>query len=152
MAKLIWSVLCKRGILDKRTNNVSLIDALENLEFRSSDPIEEEKQWKLLPIEITLVSFITRTDYNEPERSKLRIQIASPDGRIHKKSIITDVNLIEHQRFRNFAMMRQVAFWASGIHKFVVSLQGENDKWTKSAEIPLDIRQKESTTKGGVEG
>jgi len=141
MAKHVWSVLCSRAILDKYTNNVSLIDSLENVEFAPPRPFKEG-QWSVIGgLEATLVSFVVRSDVSVPEEVKLRIQLVAPNGQPNEAFVTANVSLMNHARVRNYFSMRGIGFWSSGQHKFVVSMETSPDKWESVAEIPLDIKQ-----------
>jgi hypothetical protein len=140
MARHIWSVLCRRGVLDKHTNQVSLIDTLEGIEFTPASEIEVSK-WIVIPMDAALVSFVERSNYEKPEATKLRVQVIAPDGTSYKNDAITDVNLTEHNKSRNFTFFTAIPFLPSscGRYKFVVSLQKENEEWVNVSEIPFDI-------------
>ena len=145
MAKHVWSVLCRRALLDQSTNNVSLIDVVENLDFRPASSIEEGKQWYSVPFETALVTLVTRTTYSEPEETKLQVRIVAPNGQAHDQSIVSNVNLAEHPHHRNFVFLQNLLFWSSGTYRFIVSLQTENDEWKTVAEVPVDITQHQQT-------
>ena len=55
--KHIWSILCRNAIVDKDTNNVSLLNVIERIIFEPKQKLAENKK---LPIpvveELTLVS------------------------------------------------------------------------------------------------
>ena len=144
MAKHVWSVLCRRAILDKSTNNVSLIDSLENIEFVPTKPLQEGR-WSIFAFETTLVSFLVRSDDNVPEQPKIRVQLVAPDGKASGQEVIATVNLSEHTRARNFFQFQTMGFWSSGTHNFVVSLELENEGWEAFAEVPVIILQKPVT-------
>lgn len=143
MAKHIWSVLCRRGILDKYTNSVSIVDVLESITFEIPEPIEEGKKWVLLPETVAIVSLVIRSDYREPEKSSLKIHVEAPTGETFRSESASEIELVDHVRSRAFTVLPVVPFWQSGIHWFCVSFENEKGEQTEVARLPLDMRQKE---------
>lgn len=137
--KHIWSVLCETAILSKYSNNVSLIEIVEEITFS----VEGEVQG--LPLKLSLVSCWHRTSLDQPEDAKERIVLLSPNG----EELITGeiaVDLKEHQRSRNFFNLVGIPFAGSGTYDFVVQFQDSTvTEWQVAAVIPLEITRKDAT-------
>src|SRR5438552_6089782 len=142
MAKHIWSVLCKQGLINKFTNGMSLIDAIEEITIETGEPPPQE--WRLVPIQAVLVSFFERSNPAIPEQARVKIEIVAPSGDVHSKPLITEIGLKDSVRSRTFVHMEGLPIHGFGAHRFIVSISqdGEND-WMRVAELPLEYKPKD---------
>jgi hypothetical protein len=147
MAEHIWTVLCRRAVVDRFTNSASMFDALEELNFIPAEPLPDK--WSQLPIEAVLISFVIRSNVAVPERVRLKIEVVGPNGDVHEKRITGEIDLTDHLRGRTLIQLGSLPFRAFGIHKFVVYLEQEPNAWTEVAEIPLDLKLNENAPKAG---
>jgi len=138
MAKHIWTVLCRRAVLDKFTNTASMFDTLEEVTATLAEPLPDK--WTLLPLEAVLVSFVVRTNVNVPERPRLKVEVVGPNGDVYEPSISGEFDLTEYPRARTFIKLGSLPVLAFGTHKYMVYLEEGPDKWTEVAEIPLDFK------------
>lgn len=143
MAKHLWSILCRRGILDTYSNAVSLIDVIEGFDFSVGELIDEGKQWRALPMEAAIVSTFERSDPDKPETTSYRVQIRAPNGQIFPNHTESELNLMGSKRIRQFTVIQHIPFLTSGTYQFVISLRMESGDWHTVAEVSLDIKQKE---------
>lgn len=141
MARHIWSVLCRSAIIDQHTNNISLLNVVESMIFAPQQSVPEGKEWNMLSNEIFLVSFVVRSDVDEPEKCQLRIKAIAPDGTKHDAENMIDADLTEHVRSRSLLQLQGIPFWSSGIHWFTVDLK-DGKRWKEVSRIPLNIIQK----------
>jgi hypothetical protein len=136
MIEHVWSVLCGRAVTDRETNNMSLLEVIEQVNLLG--PMPEPGQRVALPIPFEVVSLWSRGNPNEREESTGRIKIIAPNNAevlAHEFSI----NLIEHARVRT--QMRSVGIPLAGVGRYVFSIEIKrpNEIWETVAKIPLQV-------------
>ena len=152
MIKHIWSVLCRRSVVDSQSNNVSLIDVFEQLQvgispFDSSDTSVSEGI--SIPVQYELVNFWSKTNEVVEEKGSIRIVLLDPKGkeikRMDKDLIIPQTN----RRMREINKIQGISLKGNGIYNFVVSIkQEDSDLYITVAEIPLEVKIGEDTKQG----
>jgi hypothetical protein len=148
MALHVWSVLCSQSITNKDTNNISLIEILEqlkvNLELLSPDgtpapPDVHLKTVPILPIVMNVVSFWVRSDDDSPEVSYGRLSLKTPSG---QERLISNFR-IELEKFQqNRTINKMVGFPVSESGKFLFLVDlgtSPTGNWSRVAEIPLRV-------------
>ncbi len=141
MADHIWSVVCRSAIIDRYTNTVSLLNIIESAEFSPDQPISEGKEWHNLQSDAFIVSYLIRSDLEQPEQCQIRVKVVAPDGTKNDKEIIIEADLSEHARFRGIFHLKGLPFWSSGVHWFYVALKNDG-RWKEISRIPITITQK----------
>jgi hypothetical protein len=136
MINHVWSVLCSKSVIDKESNNLSLIDTLEQVNLLG---VEVGKA-ALIPLKAELVSLWTRDDFDVPQAGKGRTLVKTPHdeelGRIE-----FDVNLTENIRLRTRNQMVGIPVKEAGVQFFVIEIQQQDtEDWAEVARIPLDVR------------
>ncbi len=145
----IWSVVCDDAVVDSRTNNISLHNALEllTIETKNNDNLQKiikqssvEKP-VILPIRFTIVSSWLHNKVRSSTALKMKIEIVSPKGKI----IATMANDIkvdsEKNRTRTIARVEGLPIIAEfGLYKFLIKIKTDNNNtYKKVAELPLEI-------------
>ncbi len=134
----IWSVLCARTVIDSETNNISLIDVLEQLNLKV-EPVPDGKVG-LVPIPYEVVSFWRRTRSNEPTQGRARLRLLAPDGKEIGPAHEVQLDLSAHPRLRSRARGLGIPVLVSGEYHFTVELQSEDGgTWDEVARIPLQV-------------
>jgi hypothetical protein len=75
MAEHVFTVLCRRAIVDEATKIPSLIDIIDGFEYSGPENIEAQPAF---PLELAVVTQWTRSDPNTPEMSRHRLNILGP--------------------------------------------------------------------------
>lgn len=75
MAEHVWTVICRRAIVDEATKVPSLIDIVEGFEFIGTENIEAQTAF---PLELAVVTQWARSDANTPEMARHRLKILGP--------------------------------------------------------------------------
>ena len=136
MIKHVWSVLCENRIIDKDTNNISLINIIEQLNFNIPGDQSAENQ----PFEIhgvlNVVSMWTRTYHDKPSTGKSRIRIKNPDNKYVALEEIP-IDLIQFVRLRSLGSLK-VIFQKTGIYSIIVEVESKKG-WVEVASIPLEV-------------
>jgi len=137
MIKHIWSVLCQQSIVNRDSNNISLIEVIEQLSIEGRVIESESEKPKLLPLSFNIVSMWIRENLDEPADSKANVIFLSPrDKELSRKEV--HIDLSEYQRFRTISRINGLPFSGYGQYKFVIKVLNEGD-WKTVATLPLSI-------------
>jgi hypothetical protein len=146
MAKHVWTVLCRRSVIDRDSNAISLFDAVEALSF--AGPVERVLSEAsgdsppLIPAQMELVSFWTRSDPKRKEKARARYVLVTPRGKTIVKSE-NQLDLMQHQRVRHRLTIDGLPFLAEpGTYEWKAQLRGtgKSASWRTVARIPFDVR------------
>ncbi|MEE8373212.1 MAG: hypothetical protein V3R87_05840 [Dehalococcoidia bacterium] len=135
--RLVWSVVCARSVIDKESNNVSLIDALEQIQVElvrstAKAPVH-------LPFRIEWVTLWTRLLGEVPTVGRARDTIESPDGTVLFENEY-DVDVHKKRRTRVTRRLGGLPLPASGTYRFLTHTQVEgHDTWQVVSDVPLEI-------------
>jgi len=131
----VWSVLCKIAITDKRTNNISLINVIENIsyEFDKDHPIDLP-----LPLDCELVSLWARKDPKNPVKVRVRDRLLAPDESILAEAFF-DLDLTSSQRARTGRRFSSIVASVTGQYEFQTCVDSGDGRWVEVSRIPLTI-------------
>jgi len=139
MIKHAWSLLCRKTIIDKETNNLSIIDILEQVQVNASVPSNAVFPVKV-PISYELVSMWTREHASDETKAEIEIKITGPDGIVgttHSKELVFPVSI---QRMRSRIRISGIEITNSGVYEFTVGIKEEKShSFTTVATIPLSV-------------
>jgi len=139
MAQLVWSVLCRKGVLDKYTNQMSLLDVIDELTIAPAGPIPPGAQDVFLAVQFHVVSLWMRSDLSMPESVRFRIVISGPDGRSFGPE--GDINLQDFARARHFMRFEALPFHGAGLYRFSIERYlADTADWEKLASVPLEVK------------
>jgi len=119
MAKVVWGILCRKGILDKYTNSVSLIDVIESVqvtERKVGDEIPANEVPTIL-MGMSLVYLLERSRKDIPERPTCRVRITSPKNKQNYGPEI-ELDIESSVRSRYFAGISALPADGAGRYKF----------------------------------
>jgi hypothetical protein len=137
--KNILSVLCLRSIIDQETNNISLIDCLEQLNIQINEGDKNIKD-KVFPIAFDFVSIFI--DENVKEERRFDFILETVDGKGEKLGEIKGQIIMKEgiKRMRHRIKMQGLKVADSGTYVFKIKYKktGE-EKFKELAEIPLDV-------------
>ncbi len=146
MVNHVWSVLCQKSILDRDSNNISLIDVLEQLGIPSSTIPSAEGGRMVLPLNVELVTLWERADYEHPVRGRARITLHDPTGTPIGPPNEYDVDLTAHTRTRARTHLSGLPFVGAGRYLFSIEVQSEGETaWRSAASVPLQVTIQPST-------
>jgi hypothetical protein len=136
MIRHIWSVLCSKASIDRQTNNVSLFEVLESVQFATDREVQFPAN---LPFTGTIVSLWARQDPNTPVAGQMRVRLLSPTG----DELLNHPAVIELQgasRTRNLVNLNGIRIAGNGWHEFEISWRlTDDDLWHQVASLPLDF-------------
>lgn len=138
--KHVWSVLCSRGIIDKKSNNVSLIEVIEELKlFSETNSLTEEAANVIGQMSADWVTLWIRSNLEEPERGAVRDAIIAPSGKIIVEREY-EVDLQTHKRNRTTRRIMLPPARESGVYLLRTQLRSERRKnWKTMSDVPLDV-------------
>lgn len=136
MIEHIWSVVCGKSTTDRESNNLSLLDILEQVNLLG--PAPDPGTNVALPLQFELVSLWSKSNLGEPEQSVSRIRMIAPDN----TEILSNefpVNLTEHARMRT--QMKSIMFplHGAGRYTFTVEIRRADNNWDMVARIPVQV-------------
>jgi hypothetical protein len=138
MIQHIWTVPCRVGIVDQNTNNVSLIDVLEEITV-SELPMQPGVIPAQMPSILDVVSLWGRENPDQPEAGWGRLSLISPQG----ESLVQqpgEVDLRQFRRVRAFNKFIGLPLRGPGRYYFHVERRpDEAAEWELVARVPLDI-------------
>lgn len=130
----VWSVLCRRTSIDNVSNNISIFEVLEEIQFQVPKQrfLEQTKnsiatgESVLFPFEFEVVSLWENLKH-EPG-SKMRIIMKTPSGAIHHMGE-SELNFNNVDRLRVRVQSRAIPIKESGHHEIVVQhIYGDKDE------------------------
>lgn len=136
MIRHIWSVLCSKASIDRETNNVSLFEVLESVQFGTNAPVQ-------FPVNLafagTVVTLWVRQEPNTPVTGQMRTRLLSPGGE-ELSSLVLAINLQNANRTRTLISLNGIRIAGNGTHQFEISWRvRDDDEWSPVALLPLDI-------------
>jgi len=142
----VWSVCCKRAIVDRDTNTVSLIEQIETISAHVLQRMAEAGETAAAPLQFEIVTLWVRDPADEPAQSRYRIEILFPDGRSEYVGDPADVDLRSYVRLRSRAHFEGMPIRGGGRYYFSVQLEESADNWTEVGRIPIDVTVSEQTS------
>lgn len=136
MIEHVWTVLCTRVLIDRASNNATLVEVIERL----AGPATDDSEPGLIAIPMDLITLWTRSDLEKGERGRARMRLLAPDGSQLGGSVPYDVDLTAGHRLRNTTRLGALPFKGAGYHRFVIELEDADGKWQPVARVPLDVR------------
>jgi hypothetical protein len=138
MAEHLWSVLCSRVVIDKETNQASLLGTMEGLTVVLAAPLPKgEGRPLLVPYSMDLVSLWERSERDKAETATLRVRLTAPDGTVLGGDQEHRIDLSGGTRFRSVVRVESFLLADAGVFHFTVSLQKK--RWVRVARLPLEV-------------
>jgi hypothetical protein len=143
MARHVWSLLCRRTLIDAQTDSLSIIDHVERATAHPSVPIEN---FTAVNFQCRLVSLWVRSNTDQPETASMRVALQFPDGTMASYSDPTAVDLQTFGWARVFITLGVLPFKGPGRCEFLVEASIAPDAWQEVARLPLDLQLEDSTS------
>jgi len=141
----VWSVACSNSLLDKESNNISLLNTLEKWTI-SVNESELEKVKKngaegiVFPISFEVVSRFTRKEVGAGEAFDYKLNLINPGG----KSIVNSLQkLAIDKNIKNIRVrtnIQSLPISISGDYIITVEFKDVSEaKFDKVAEVPIEV-------------
>lgn len=139
MARLVWALLCQRSIVDKASNNLSVIDVVEDVQVRLRMEAGKPFTGVKLPMTVSQVSLWERSDLKKEEpEGRYQARIMSVDGkelgRLERSFAMTGANL----RARTVLDIQNLPILKSGRYEVQIFNQA-GKRWVRSAVLPINV-------------
>jgi len=136
MTECQWTIVCEHAVVDRFTNNLSLLHVVEQITVGGSPETGE-----LMPIPFDIMTLWERGDLESPEVAQTRTVIVAPNGDEISSTEIP-VDLTEYRRLRARLRVVGMPFSGFGRYRLRVDLQDDGD-WMVVGGVSLEVRQKE---------
>lgn len=144
MIKHIWSILCRKSIVDSETNNISINDVFEQLSVDLKAKKDDADKVKIIniPIEFEVVSMWVKNDKTN-FKGNLNVEILNPKG-VVVKNFEQPLEMPETmKRLRSRLRIMGMVVEEPGDYIFKVNVKEDGQKLYKAvAELPLEINLK----------
>ncbi len=135
-----WSLLCRHAVVDKYTNQLSILDVLDEGEA-GQVPREVDPGEIAITLNAQLVSVWARSDPNTPETFWQTVTITAPDGTTHDAAARLEGNLRNHQRTRLIVGVKAIPFRGLGTYTFDIhTSHDEGAPGERVARVPLELK------------
>lgn len=135
----IWSIVCQKGLVDRETNLLSVIDIFEQLTLPINDSTPfNGKDIVSVGFNYEVVTFWKRISGDKPIQGDVLIKIFSPNGKELANFPIKFEFPTNMKNFRAKIRMNILPVVDSGTYKFVV-MQKEKNDYKTVAELPFEV-------------
>jgi hypothetical protein len=137
MIRHVWSVLCSKSTIDRETNNISLIEVLEQLEVtvRSMGPTPPPG----VPLTAELVTLWAREDPSRPTSGRGRSRLLDPQDN-ELGAFEYEIDLDTAPRHRSQGRIQGLRLAGNGWYNWEVAFRlGDTDPWTIVSRVPVEI-------------
>jgi hypothetical protein len=134
MVEHAWSLICTKCITDPQTQNVTLVEVVEQLNGPPGGPFPA-----MAPFQTDFVSTWYRSDPNQGARATGRIVLNNPDGTAHEATQFA-IDLTAFYRAHVIIRSAGIGLIGAGVYFFVVEyrLEGEQE-WKRATRVPLNV-------------
>jgi hypothetical protein len=142
--KHVWSILCKESVINQDDNVMSLLGVLEaiNSQLTPINPTKEKPEKIIIPFNFELTSYWIKEDEGEAKLD-IKVEIIDPQGKQLGEIVNNNVIPQNNPRFRTRLKIQGLPVTSNGRYYFVVSSKdNSSSKYSKHAEIPLDVTLK----------
>lgn len=134
----IWTILCKRAILDRPTGNISLIDVIEEITVKEPKQDSEEQDKKVINANFSLVSYWRKSSSNK-ESMVLKVIEEAPDGE-ELRSVEKELAIPEKKnKLRIHFAFKELIVTDSGEYLIKVYRRSNQDDYNMVSEMPIEI-------------
>ena len=137
------AVLCQTTIVDQRSQNISLINVIDQLTVEKGSqkhiPNEQQSKGVVVPFTADFVIHSERSSTDQSESCKGRILIKGPEQQ-KIDEINFEVDLSEHSRSRFVVQFSVFPFVGTGIYQLEVEYcDDDTDEWKPVDRVPLEV-------------
>jgi len=138
--KHIWGIFCRNSVIDQQTNNISLMESLEEMEFRIPQNLMDKKIQ--IPLTSDIVNYWTNIGNDTSKDAEYKVEIFDS-----KKEKLFEANGAlkfpsGKDRLRTITRLdRMVISEKSGYYKIKTSLKKDKkSKFQTVSEIPFKVK------------
>jgi len=133
-----WSTICQRSLTDQDTNQISLVDCLEQLNLPS------DAFGKNLNLRLEIISYFTGFDASKDRKVKRTIKLFDPqDNELNDFKVEELLDIPKNfSRFRLRSISSSFPITTPGTYKFKIFASEGKDDLTEVAELEIDVMMK----------
>jgi hypothetical protein len=138
MIQHVWTLPCRVAITDQNTNNVSLVEVLEEIAVAPLEASPDPARPKF-PAVFDVVSLWARANPDEPATGQGRVRLVSPRGETLIEQAV-EVDLREVRRLRSVGRIMGLPLRGAGTYHFRIDVRPNPDAaWTEVGRVPLEV-------------
>jgi len=147
--KHVWTIICKKSIIDSDTNLISIVDVIEQLQIGLPKKIMEENKTVNLPVNFEIISSWADFDRTIIKKGWVNVVVLDPKGNKLKNFESKFVMDKHYTNVRTRLKISGLPISIKGVYSFIVQFKDkENGKYQEIASVPLFIDIKE--VEGGI--
>lgn len=144
MAKFVLGVLCQNAVVDKFTNNLTIINQIDQLNIPPFVPNAPKRRRAqegppVINLPLMFVGVWERDDLRISEFEHCRGTLIGPQ-RQRLATFEFDINLKNTLRSRFIGNIGALAFVGSGVYRLTLHLR-RGRSWKKTGEVSLHVQQ-----------
>lgn len=142
---LEWAILCSQSLVDSQTNNISLVNLIEQIKFegevKDKSKTFNSEDGEIIQVSMELVSrFRKLVDPEEVISFECEVDFLDPNG---KRLATFNNEILLDTEIQNLRMRFGIAglkVTKSGLYNFVIMLREKGGKaYTEFGKVPLDV-------------
>lgn len=137
--RAIWAILCKNTIIDQRSNNISLIEVIDEISLPAPAPesVTETSGQPAVGFDASLVILWARSDPDMPEKAQVRNSVVTPKG-FQTQSTENEIDLTDALRVRSIGQIARFPLLSQdGEHTLKIEMKAADTDWQEAFELPL---------------
>src|SRR5205809_999186 len=137
----LWSILSKKSVIDSMTNNISIMDVIDEVKVDLTLPknLGEIKNIGI-PVEFEITSLWYRETPNDELPFYFRIEFYDPSGNILNVFESPIAFQKDKKRLRSQSKIQGLPINDSGVYKFIINFkEKDTENYQKVAELPIDV-------------
>ena len=146
--KVIWAILCRNAITDQQSNNISLIEVIDEITIPAPPPanVPETSEDSGIALDASLVMLFARSHQDSPEVAQSRLRIVAPNG-TQIQSVEQEIDLTEIPRARAIGRLigLPTVLPQDGEYLLKIEAKAPDSDWEEGFELPLWINLQEDT-------
>jgi hypothetical protein len=140
MVNHVWTVLCSRAVIDRESNNVSLLEVVEQINA-IREPIAPATPGELaaLPVQMEVVSLWERSNLDLGGVNEGRIELVGPNGESLAEAMFR-IDVTAHARQRVQLKIAGLPITGSGrYYIYTFHRSNEGQEWQRVSQTPLQV-------------
>ena len=146
--KVNWAILSRTAIVDRQSNNISLIEVIDELAVPAPPPqdVQGTDEHPRAVFDYCLSVLYARSDPSFGEIGQSSIRMTGP-GAIQSEPIEMDVDLMEFSRSRSIIRIpiSPITLTAEGAYSFKIDVRNEGTQWEQAFELPVWVNVQRDT-------
>lgn len=135
----VWTVYCRRAIIERGTGALSLIDVAGELQATPNSQPSSSKEESTARVNSALATLWARREWDTPVKGRMRVTMVASDGDALFDAV-REVDLREHLMLRMCAKLNRFVVKASGVYEWVIEQEGDDGTWIEDARIPVFVK------------